>query len=358
MTDRAQTPQANGADIIELGMPFSDPMADGGTIQKANSLVLSRDPAVRFDDVIAMTTEAREKGLTIPVVMMGYYNPLLAFGLDNAGAAMMKAGIDGMIVVDLPPEEGGSLLAVCQQYDLSYIPLIAPTSTDERIETLAKVSTSFVYCVSVAGVTGARSALPDTLPAFLARVKSKIDLPICVGFGISKPEHVRQVGEYGAAGAVVGSAIVAALDACGDGASSEERAAAVGKLVSSLTGGKVVTHEASAEGVKGAKVEAVAPRADFMFGEHGGQYIPETLVETHMALAKAYQEALADPSFVAEYKALREGYIGGPTPLYYAERLTKDVEKEIGRPCGQVCHYTIQPLAELYGGCIVVLKVS
>lgn len=267
-------------------MPFSDPMADGGTIQKANSLVLDQDPPVCFNDLLAMITEARKQGLTIPVVLMGYYNPLLAFGLEKAGAALMAAGIDGMIIVDLPPEEGGQLLAVCQEFDISYVPLIAPTSTDERIESLAKVCTSFVYCVSVAGVTGARSALPDTLPAFLARVKAKIDKPICVGFGISKPEHVKQVGDFGAAGAVVGSAIVAALDKAGFDSTPEVKAQAVFDLVNSLTAGRMIEHVAMAEGVKGAKVEPLAPRSEFMFGDHGGQYIPETLVETHNAVRR------------------------------------------------------------------------
>ena len=328
--------QAGGTDIIEIGMPFSDPMADGSTIEKANGKALSGDPPMSFDTLMKLIKEARSQGLTVPVIMMGYYNPLLAFGLEKAGATMNESGIDGMIVVDLPPEEAQSVLAICTQFDLSFVPLVAPTSTDERIEALCKVATSFIYCVSVAGVTGSRKELPADLPDFIARVKSKTELPLCVGFGVSTPEHVAQVKDHGATGAVVGSAIVKAIESAGDGASPEDRAAKVSELVSSLNAGKVVAQDAMGAAAEGVKVEPLPARTEYMFGDHGGQYIPETLMKAHNELATEYDKAMADPEFLKELDDYRKGYIGGPTPLYHAKNFTKAVAEQNGGSCAQI----------------------
>ena len=152
--------QAGGADVLELGVPFTDPQADGTTIQKANEGALKFE--VTLKNCIEIVTVARAKGLTVPVVLMGYYNPFMAFGLDNLMDSCKTAGVDGFIIVDLPPEEGKIFVEKASARGLSYIPLVSPTTTDDRIKYLSSNAGSFLYCVSVTGVTGARGALPVT----------------------------------------------------------------------------------------------------------------------------------------------------------------------------------------------------
>lgn len=221
--------EAGGADVIEVGMPFTDPLADGATIQHANTVAIAQHVTLR--DCFAMVKEAREQGLEAPVLFMGYYNPILALGEDTVAAMAADAGVDGFIVVDLPPEEAGSFLAACRANDLSFVPLVAPTTSDERIEKLASVADAFLYCVSVTGTTGQRTSLPAELPAFLARVRKHAALPLAVGFGISTREHVKQVGEVADA-AAVGSAIIAAIDA----AEAHEAAQRVREYVEDVSG--------------------------------------------------------------------------------------------------------------------------
>lgn len=162
--------QKGGADVLELGIPFTDPQADGATIQKANEMALTHK--VTLKNCIEMVATARKKGLTVPVVLMGYYNPFLSFGLDELMIASREAGVDGFIVVDLPPEEGSFFVSKATKHGLSYIPLVSPTSTDERIKYLSSNAGSFMYCVSVTGVTGARGALPTDLKEFMTRGNS------------------------------------------------------------------------------------------------------------------------------------------------------------------------------------------
>lgn len=205
--------QAGGADVLELGVPFSDPMADGGTIQRASEVALAGGATLA--GCLAAVRAARAAGLTVPVVLMGYYNPALAYGEARLVADAAAAGVSGFILVDLPPEECASFLALCDGAGLAYIPLVAPTTADDRLRALAKVARGFVYCVSVTGVTGARAALDDDLAPFVARVRKHIpDVPLAVGFGISTPEHVAAVGKL-ADGVVMGSAIIAKLEAGG-----------------------------------------------------------------------------------------------------------------------------------------------
>lgn len=199
-----------GGDVIELGVPFTDPLADGATIQHANQVALEQ--GVHFEDCLAMVAEARQQGLEAPVILMGYYNPILALGEDACARLSREAGADGFIVVDLPPEEASNFIQACKTNDLSFVPLVAPTSTDERIARVAASGDGFLYCVSVTGTTGTRTELPPGLGTFIARVRSATDLPLAVGFGISTREHVQQVGTI-ADGAAVGSAIIAAIDA-------------------------------------------------------------------------------------------------------------------------------------------------
>jgi tryptophan synthase alpha chain len=218
-----------GADVIELGVPFSDPLAEGPTIQRASHQALQQGvtPAVCLDVV----SRLRAAGVEAPLVFMGYYNPLLAYGLETFCSAAARVGADGIIAVDLPPEESGPLHDACRQSGLDLVYLLAPTSTDERIAFVAERASGFIYCVSLSGVTGARDELPPGLADFLARVRSRSPLPLAVGFGISKPKHFRAVARIADA-AVIGSAIIDEIDRSGP----SERAGRVKAYAEVVTG--------------------------------------------------------------------------------------------------------------------------
>lgn len=218
-----------GADLIEIGVPFSDPLADGATVQRTSQIALSH--GVTLADSVAMTQRLRAKhGLSIPLLLMGYFNPMLQYGLDQLAADSAAAGVDGFIVPDLPAEESDELLSVCRQHGLDLVFLLAPTSTDERIANVAQRASGFIYCVSLTGVTGQRDQIPD-LAAYLARVRAQTSVPLAIGFGISTPDHVRQVGEV-ADGAVIASAMINFLDTVPE----SEQAAAAEQFVRGLRG--------------------------------------------------------------------------------------------------------------------------
>lgn len=197
-----------GADLIEIGMPFSDPIAEGPTIQHSSLQALKN--GTRLGDVLDLVRRLRQDGVDVPLVLMGYFNPIYHHGVSTFVREAAAAGADGFIVPDLPIEESEPLRLACEALGLDLIGMVAPTSTDERIADITAHSAGFVYCVSLTGVTGGRSTLPD-LRGYLARVRATTTLPVAVGFGISTPEHVRQVGEF-ADGAVIGSALIAHLD--------------------------------------------------------------------------------------------------------------------------------------------------
>jgi tryptophan synthase alpha chain len=218
-----------GADIVEVEIPFSDPLADGTTIQK-----------VAFDALQAGTTPAkcvefaarmRERHPETPIVFMTYLNPVLAYGLERFAADAQAAGADGVILVDLPPEEATAAKAALNQRGLDLIFLVAPTSSDRRIELICSQASGFVYCVSVAGVTGARTDLPPDLKDFVGRVRRCTSLPLAVGFGISRREHVQSLSGV-ADGVVVGSALMDVINA----SKPEERAKSVREYVEVLSG--------------------------------------------------------------------------------------------------------------------------
>jgi tryptophan synthase alpha chain len=210
--------EAAGADLFELGVPFSDPLADGATVQRAGERALAN--GVRLSFCIETVAALRARGVAAPIVMMGYYNPLLQYGLARFAADAAAAGADGLIVPDLPPEEAAECQAACRANGLDLILMITPTTTDERIAQITRLASGFIYCVSVTGVTGARRELWDGLPAFLERVRRHTSLPLVVGFGISSAAHVRQVGQH-AAGAIIGSAMVSAIEAAAPGQQAE-----------------------------------------------------------------------------------------------------------------------------------------
>jgi tryptophan synthase alpha chain len=196
---------AGGADLLELGVPFSDPLADGPVIQRATHVALQQGMTVAR--CLEMARELRRREIMVPLIFMGYYNPILAYGEEAFCRACYEANVDGLIVPDLPPEEGGALERACLEYGLALIYLLAPTNTPDRIHLVSQQSQGFVYLVSVTGITGPRERLPTGLAAFVSRVRAATDKPLAVGFGISTPEQARQVAAL-ADGVIVGSALV------------------------------------------------------------------------------------------------------------------------------------------------------
>ena len=205
-----------GADVIEIGMPFTDPMADGPAIQRGNLRSLAAGTTLR--KVLAMVTAFRETDNATPIVLMGYFNPLLAFGPERFAAAAKAAGIDGCIVVDLPPEEGGELAPALAAHGLHLVRLATPTTDAHRLPTVLNGASGFLYYVAVAGVTGANSAAATDVAEAVARLKASTSLPIAVGFGVRTPDQAAAIATHADA-VVVGSAIVDAI-----GAAAEERA--------------------------------------------------------------------------------------------------------------------------------------
>jgi tryptophan synthase alpha chain len=198
----------NGADIVELGIPFSDPLADGVTIQRSSFKALQNGISPRSCLDIAKQLRAR---VDIPLVFMTYYNPVFHYGLGNFCQACVGAGVDGLIIPDLPPQEGAELENITQKQDLDLIYLLAPTSTEERIKMVGQKSKGFIYLVSVTGVTGARDRLPADLEVFVSRVREQVSQPLCVGFGISNPAQAKRVARL-ADGVIVGSRVIQLME--------------------------------------------------------------------------------------------------------------------------------------------------
>ncbi|MEM6479785.1 MAG: tryptophan synthase subunit alpha [Pseudomonadota bacterium] len=196
---------AAGVDIIELGLPFTDPMADGPTIQLAGQRAL--DDGMTLDLTLKAATALREEDDTTPIVLMGYYNPIFSRGVDRFLAEATAAGIDGLIVVDLPPEEDDELCIPAQKAGLSFIRLATPTTDEKRLPTVLQNTSGFVYYVSITGITGAAEAQAQDVAPEVNRIKAATDLPVIVGFGIKTPDASKDIASV-ADGAVVGSAIV------------------------------------------------------------------------------------------------------------------------------------------------------
>jgi tryptophan synthase alpha chain len=217
----------SGADVIELGVPFSDPVADGPTIQRASDRALRA--GTTLTGVIDLVRRLRAR-TQVPLVLFSYFNPILQMGLEKFADAASSAGADGVLATDLTPEEAADYHTAMRARNLDTIFLAAPTSTDERLAKIADCSSGFLYLISRTGVTGSRAALPEDLPALARRVRRFTKLPLAVGFGISQPEHVSVLGGIADA-AVVGSAIVAEIE---KSANSKDAADNVAHLVRSL----------------------------------------------------------------------------------------------------------------------------
>lgn len=219
-----------GADVIELGMPFSDPMADGPTIQAASERALKND--FGLEEVLELVAKFRESH-DVPLLLFGYYNPVLSYGEERLVSEAQEAGVDGMLIVDLPPEEGADLQRLAHGSGMDVIYLVAPTTPDDRIAEIVPAARGFIYYVSVTGVTGARDSLSTTIARDVARIKKHTDLPVAVGFGISAPEQAAEVARHADA-VVVGSAIVSVIAKYGD---SEETLKKVDQFARSLRAG-------------------------------------------------------------------------------------------------------------------------
>jgi tryptophan synthase alpha chain len=226
-------PQA-GADVIELGMPFSDPMADGPAIQWSSMRALKNGMSLK--GTLALVTEFRKTNAETPIVLMGYYNPIYVYGVEKFLVDAKAAGVDGLIVVDLPPEEDAELCVPAMQAGLNFIRLATPTTDDKRLPAVLANTSGFVYYVSITGITG--TATPDfsRVAEAVARIKRHTNLPVAVGFGVKAPEHAAAIAA-GADGVVVGSALVEAIRTSldGEGKATEKTVSAVTDLVSSLS---------------------------------------------------------------------------------------------------------------------------
>ncbi len=199
---------AQGVDGFEIGIPFSDPLADGPTIQAATQIALENGTTVR--DCLDAVRTLRARGIDQPMLLMGYVNPLVAYGLERFVQDAQAAGADGLIVPDLPPDEGAELAEICAREHMALVFFLAPTSGDERIALVAQQATGFIYVVALTGITGARAELPSDLTTFIARVRARSgSVPLVLGFGISTPDHVQMVSKL-MDGFIVGSALVKA----------------------------------------------------------------------------------------------------------------------------------------------------
>ena len=226
--------EARGADLVELGVPFSDPMADGPANQRAGTRGLRA--GATLPAILSMVADLRKK-TDIPLILFGYYNPILHYGCERLSADAARAGVDGLLAVDLPPEEAAELAKPARANGLDIIYLLAPTTPLERSRMVARSASGFLYYVSVTGVTGARTTLADDLGANVRQLRGVTDLPIGVGFGISKPEQAAEVAAFADA-VIVGSAISLLIEA---NVNSEGLVGAVGEFVGAL---KSATHAA------------------------------------------------------------------------------------------------------------------
>jgi tryptophan synthase alpha chain len=227
--DVVQSVVEMGADMVELGVPFSDPLAEGPTIQKTSQHALER--GVTLDTCLDAARELRARGVEAPLIPMGYYNPFLRRGLETFAEDAARAGVNGLIVPDLPAEESDSFRVILRRHGISLIPLVALTSTDERIEHACANANGFIYCVGQIGVTGARNTLATGLRSLVDRIRGHTELPILVGFGISRREHVETVAGF-ADGVVVASALLDEVGRAPEG----QAAACAGTFVARLKG--------------------------------------------------------------------------------------------------------------------------
>lgn len=353
--------QNGGSDIIELGLPFTDALADGPTIVRANTIALRQ--GVNVSTYFDMVAKARKLGVHVPILMMGYYNPLLIYGEERLVLKAKEVGINGFILVDLPPEEAIAFRGLCTSHGLSYVPLISPATTEKRIEILSKIADSFIYVVSKMGTTGssASGSVNTALPTIIERIrKYTTTTPLAVGFGVHTREHFLSVSSVADA-VVIGSRIITLIEENTDkpapaveaycaevsGHNSEEgenREVGMVETIDVAMNKEEVTPTAvitdadiKKDGLEnlgdqfaalGGNLPSNKPSTNGhvmipgRFGEFGGQYVPESLVDCLSELEAEWIKAEADPKFWKEFES-HYPYMSRPSSLHLAERLTE-----------------------------------
>ena len=199
-----------GADLLEIGMPFSDPMADGPSIQKSSLRALSEGANIK--KIIKLVSDFRKKNKITPIILMGYLNPILSFGINNFFKSAKKAGTDGLIVVDVPPEEDDEISGKAKESEIDLIKLATPTTDTERLKKIIKTCSGFLYYVAIKGITGAKSGDPKLIKKSISDIKKNTNIPVVVGFGIKNPSDAKAIANTGCDGVVVGSALVEIIE--------------------------------------------------------------------------------------------------------------------------------------------------
>eukprot|EP01125_Pyxidicula_operculata_P021260 TRINITY_DN8117_c0_g1_i1.p1 TRINITY_DN8117_c0_g1~~TRINITY_DN8117_c0_g1_i1.p1 ORF type:complete len:683 (+),score=125.07 TRINITY_DN8117_c0_g1_i1:24-2072(+) len=310
--------QEGGSDIIELGIPHSDPIGDGATIQHSSTVALQN--GVTTSKCLEYVKEARSKGLTVPLVLMTYYNIIHAYGSKKFALDAKESGANGFIIVDGPPEALEDFRQECQSQGLSFIPLIAPTTPNERLKYIDSVADSFIYCVSLLGVTGARDQKSDHLPAFVERIRQHVTKPIAIGFGVSTREMKDEYSHLGQ-GVVVGSVFVKIVEAAEKGKAADavrEKVRYFTENTKPVADGWKTKGSNTSESVADKKSNSTMKNN---FGDFGGCYVPESLMGALNELEVSYNKYKDDPEFKKEVESYYS-YVGRPTPLYFAERLS------------------------------------
>ncbi|EPY51891.1 tryptophan synthase [Schizosaccharomyces cryophilus OY26] len=319
--------QAGGAGVIELGVPFSDAVADGPTICKGNEVALKNK--VSLMTVFDTVKRAREAGVTIPIILMGYYNPIYNYGDTKTIQKTKEVGANGFIIVDLPPEEAVGFRAECAKEGLSFVPLVAPSTTDKRMKVLASIADSFIYVVSRMGSTGSSStgSINSALPDLCDRIRKYAgDTPLAVGFGVNTNEHFRYVGSV-ADGVVVGSKIIDLIFKAESGQAANDAKEYCQYLTQQDTSAPPAKRFASDAAVNTAPPAAILEPANEMylpqtFGSFGGMFVPEALTQCLIELESAFYKAINEEKFWEEFRSYYE-YMGRPSSLDYAKRLTE-----------------------------------
>ncbi|PLW15475.1 hypothetical protein PCASD_21248 [Puccinia coronata f. sp. avenae] len=320
--------EAGGVDVIELGIPYSEPFVDGPVIQECHQVALWYK--VNLKMCFKFIAEARSMGLNVPVILMGYYNSVFAYGEQSAVVEAKQAGANGFLIPDLPIDEAAQFQRLCAGAGLSYVPLVAPNATDSRIRLLASKADSFIYVISQLGPTGARDEVSNSVPELVARIRKLAvgaggkHVPLVVGFGISTAAQFRYVGSL-ADGVVVGSKLAEAINSqgipiatltkfceeiCGrsPAGSSAPLLPEIKKLLTA-TSSRDISQTGTAIG---------------RFGVFGGRYIPEAFVSSLVELEACHRQAMADPAFQAELRTQYEA-MNRPSGLYFAQRLSAHV---------------------------------
>ncbi|KAH9443969.1 hypothetical protein Pst134EB_026357 [Puccinia striiformis f. sp. tritici] len=313
--------EAGGVDVIELGIPYSEPFADGPTIRETHEVALWYK--VTFKICLQFISEARSKGLKAPVILMGYYHSIFSYGEQAAVTEAKQAGANGFLITDLPYEEAIQFQVICSRSELSYVPLIAPNTSDSRIKSLASKADSFIYVISQLGPTGARDQVSSSLEGLLTRIRrltvraGGIPIPLVVGFGISTAAHFDYVGRI-ADGVVVGSKLIQVVN------SQKIPIKALTEFCEEICGRRRPASFQPHKSSPTPEPSSLIGNRPGRFGGFGGQYLPEAFIGSLVALETCYQQAISDPKFDVELRSHYE-YLNRPSQLHLAQRLTAHV---------------------------------